>query len=393
SKEVSVAAALDALDALDAHDAHDVLDVLENAHAKKEETAHTKPIKTKPAKKAPTPPVKELIEQNTHLNADAQQQTPAKTSESHETNEAHRHPHVPDVVNEPVVFPFDDDDDRTKAKRAKSVALASDGSKAKDGHRAATGEKPVAAEESEEKNSKAVIVINIIVVIAVLIVAGFALLNFAPDTGASQLLQSGLNKIFGDHSDDKAKEETKTGTTADGAPFAEPIKDGELLVQTEIGNNYNITKISYDKKLAYKDGQKYPIESAAQSIPIKNDYWTDTGQGVLLLDQSAVGAVIRYNSKLITFVNDGDTGVLAEVLPGSAAEQTVNAYGKDVTSLGISSLSIGDVRQNGQYLYVWTKEAVSATVNGKSGQQTSTKIYQLSTSTGAMLVCDVREFD
>jgi uncharacterized Zn finger protein (UPF0148 family) len=455
SKEASVAAALDALDALDAHDAHDVLetiqasDLRENAPEKDaQESAPTPaptPIKDAPAspkdaresapkpaqtptpqkdtqEPAPTPTPTPTPQKDTptptppkDTPAPAPTPTPQKDTQkpaptstptptpakpaTPETNHTAAEdaqktdiarPHLPELVNEPVVFPFDDERDKKKDKNEKSPAPAKSD---KENEKAASTPKDDVAEGERAKGNKvAIILINVLVILAVIFVACFALLKFAPDTGAAQLLRSGINKVFNSDASVKAGQvDTPQVTNNNGTPFVAPITDGNTLVANAIdGNNYNIKKILYDKRAVFVSGTNYPIEGAAQSIPIENDYWTDIGQGALLYDESAVGAVIRYNSKLIPYVNSGETSVFQEVLPNSLAAQDLTAYSQSVKDIDILSLGIGEVRQNGEYLYVWTTETISATVNGGTGEQTTNKLYQIATITGVMLICDIK---
>ncbi|MDR2487676.1 MAG: hypothetical protein LBD12_06895 [Clostridiales Family XIII bacterium] len=298
-------------------------------------------------------------------------------------------PQMPDIVNEPIVFPFDEDDSRKKAKTAKK-------DKPKQ-------QKPTAAPKqgtrAARKRSSAAfpILFNTLIVVGLIFIICFSILKFAPGSGVAEGLRAGLNQITQvfDKSSARDLEQLPPAVpteTTEGL-FLAPEKDMGLLVQSQLRNNYNIQQVIYDSQAAYKKGASYPISGASESLPIENNFWTDFGNGPLAYDASAVAAIIRFNSKLVTYINTSDSGVFLETLASSPVERELQGNRYGLQELEILSLGIGSIRlYEHRYVFVWTVEKVrEVQAGGQPKEREVHKLYKLSTEAGAMLVEEMAE--
>jgi hypothetical protein len=165
------------------------------------------------------------------------------------------------------------------------------------------------------------------------------------------------------------------------------------LVASQLYNNINIENVVYDPNAAYRTGVAYPIDGAASSTVIENNYWTVDELGRILYDESAVATVIRYNSGLISYINNGNSGVLGEIETGSAAETKLADEAASAEHLRINMLGIGDIRQNGREFFVWTIETVTETKDGVESANVYKKLYLLTPDISVMKVRDCVTLD
>ncbi|MDR1953947.1 MAG: hypothetical protein LBQ21_05665 [Clostridiales Family XIII bacterium] len=241
--------------------------------------------------------------------------------------------------------------------------------------------------EKERKKLKGVVVIvvDILVILAVLCIGAFSILKFAPDSGIAEIINKGGDKISDiyrglmskDTTDSGADTDIDSDALTDDTGVVAPLADKDTLVASQLYNNYNIKNIVYDSNAAYVTGVDYPLFGAAESMPIENDYWTANEFGRVLYDESAVAAVIRYNSALIDYVNNKKNDVLNEIETGSDAEKTLAETTAAIENLEINMLGIGEIRQNGDDFFVWTIEMVTETRNGAAATTIYKKLYRL----------------
>ncbi|MDR0596061.1 MAG: hypothetical protein LBG50_00760, partial [Clostridiales Family XIII bacterium] len=305
--------------------------------------------------------------------------------------------HAQDIINKPVVFPFDEAPD--KGKGAQDDIFKIPDSKTPEAHKpdiegaaAKTGvaAKPQApgkpgsqpdgkTDETDKKkpNKAVVIIVDILIIIAVIAVACWVVHRFAPGTGAAELIDKGLLKVteFFGGSDPGAGADA--AANANDPNFMMPISDGAALVSSQINKNYLIADVAYDPAAKWEDGRAYNIEGAAAAKPISDDFWKDSPLGKLRYDESAVAAVIQFDSDLIEYINNRTGKVLSRIVERSAAEKNLAEIVASVKQLSIERLGIGSIRKNGDDLYVWTKETITETKAGSPVQREVSRLYRL----------------
>jgi hypothetical protein len=350
--------------------------------------------------------------------------------------------HAPDIVNKPVVFPFDDVPEKADkdmftvpasrtpeafkpdiapeasgigtatafetaagafgATAAGAGAAQTDSVFATGAAGSADASKPEdsTADKSKvprRKTSKAlVVIVDILIIVAIILAVCFALVKFVPDSGAAELIKKGFSKVTavtgigGDESAAADPEDADEETAKDDG-YIMPISDGDTLISSQLFNNYNIGEVVYDPSASWQKDVNYPIEGAAAAKPIEDDHWKDGPAGPLLYDESAVAAVIRFDSGLVEYINSKDTGLLDSIAVGSAAEQKLAKYMTSVTQISVDRLGIGNIRRNGDDLYVWTNESVTETKGGAPMQSTVMRLYRLTPDEDSYKVSDFED--
>jgi hypothetical protein len=361
---------------------------------------------------------------------------------------------APDIVNKPVVFPFDDDAEKAKdaifkvpenktpeahkpsidtpaaAKSAPSippvtstppappartgtppVSAAAVGtptasttapgtpSTAEQKPPAQTGAKETGASPSKLKHKKPpkalVVVVDILIVVVIILVACLALLKLAPDTGAAELISKAAIKIqqtlgIGGEDSSVSGDDGGSSSAADGS-YVMPISDGDTLISSQLYNNYNIKEVRYDPSASWEEGVAYTIEGAAAAKPIDDDHWSDGPQGPLLYDESAVAAVVKFDSGLVDYINSGNTDFLNNIAVGSPAEKKIAGYVASVSQISVDLLGVGNIRKNGDDLYVWTSETVTETKGGAPIQRAFKRLYLLTPDVDTYKVSDYED--
>lgn len=153
-----------------------------------------------------------------------------------------------------------------------------------------------------------------------------------------------------------------------------PLADKSALISSQLGRNKNIKEILANDTLNYQSGKNYGLADLNRSTPISNNIWTGTtNKDAVYYDAALVGALIRFDSEWIDYVNGVDKEVLDLMKPDG------KAYGNAIgfTKVGkvketFLKLEIGEIRQGANGFYVWTKETIQIEEGGKS----STKVYR-----------------
>jgi hypothetical protein len=242
------------------------------------------------------------------------------------------------------------------------------------------------APKRKKPNKAVVIVVDILVIAAVVVVVCFAILRLAPDSGVSELIWKGFSKVMQLTDADSGAAEVSASNN--NGEYVMPISDGDTLVSSQLFNNYNIGVVRYDPSASWKEGVEYPIAGADVAKPIENDLWTTNDQGQLLYDESAVAAVIRFNSELMDYIANKNVTLLNELTAGGEVEKKLADYVANVSAVNVESLGIGNIRKEGDNLYVWTNEIVTETRNGVPEQRAFMRLYLLAPGDGYFTVSD-----
>jgi hypothetical protein len=247
-----------------------------------------------------------------------------------------------------------------------------------------TKDKKSDAAVAYKRQSKAVtILLDVLVILAVLVVGAFAILKFAPDSGLGQMIGSGVDKVvalLGINAQEEAPAPNDTPEDAPTDTVVDPISDKATLVGSQLYHNKFIGTVGYDPSAYYVAGNDYGVAGASESVPIENDYWADDEMGRVLYDEQAVASVIRFCSAFVDYINNGSISIFDEVEDGSPASEKLVDEDARLERIEFQLLGIGDIRQDGNYFYVWTKETIVETVDGTSTEQVYYKVYLLDTT-------------
>jgi hypothetical protein len=308
---------------------------------------------------------------------------------------------APDIIHQPVVFPFDNDEEvkdllepqpLPEEEESLETVVAARGKKAAKKEKEGKEKKEKAPKKKERSGGIIItIIIDILIVLAVLLLACFAILKFAPDSSIGKLISKGATSFIGLVGLDKTDaDSTGEGGSTTGGGILEPNTDKVSLVRGQQYNDRsgNIEILEYDASAAYDPEVVYPLDGAADSQTIKNNYWTEDAQGPILYDETVVGAVIRFNSLLCDYINNGNGEVLADIAAGSPAETLVAETIGMLQAYEIEVLGIGDIRRTDDAFFVWTCEKVVETQANQPVERLVYKVYKLVPSGTNMQIAD-----
>lgn len=329
--------------------------------------------------------------------------------EKKEEKEEERKVVGPEIVNEPVVFPFEmkntaelepinpeQEQEKKAEQKAPEIAKPADEAKVEAKMPATKNEKNDEKESGENKDNKeskegdALIKVLVAVIIVILVLlAGIGVMKFLPQTMVGQALNNFSDVVF---NRDAQKPETENESEKQVPKADESDRNLDTVIKSQLSSvNRNIKAIPYDDSVGYDEKISYEIEGANESEPIKENFWKKSDNGDLLYDEQAVKAVIGYNSTWVGYVNDGYDDVFDYVVSGSNAEKTLKKEKSNKgTTVEFNKLGIGEVRQNGNKFYVWTKETITIKdSSGKGNEGTISQVYELEVAKDSLKILNV----
>ncbi len=331
----------------------------------------------------------------------------------------------PEIVNEPVVFPFELEDDEPEAKAVeqkkeetvqvkppveepakvevkgpeKTEPHVNTAAKADEPAKVEEPQKPVvpvtptasvsipkndvpAEEPKAKRGNKLITFLIVMIVIILILLGGIMVMKMAPNSGIGIMLNNLTESVLG------VTGSANSGDT-DTPKIVAPSQDYEALIKSQQSENRNIKEFAYGDDIGYDEKASYKIVGANNSQPIENNFWKTSKNGDILFDQQAVKTVIGFNSAWVDYLNSGDRKVFDYVVTGSEAEKVLEKekLPKDSKAVQYDILTIGEIRQNGNKFYVWTKEEI--TIINKDGTKknpTIKQLYELETKSDELLI-------
>jgi hypothetical protein len=185
-------------------------------------------------------------------------------------------------------------------------------------------------DEEEEKHSSGKVGKFIIGLLILILLTQGALLGIrwlAPDSAVAQFVDKKVQQVilFFQGDDNKS-----LNIPTDRSVAAE---DKTSLIQLQIDKNYNenIGIIKYNSTLLWNSGKKYSDTQLNKSVLLEDNKWYTKSNGTIVYyDESAVGAIISYEST--RRLAKGET---------------------------FATLEIGETRISGENLYVWVAETIT----------------------------------
>ncbi|MDR1068711.1 MAG: hypothetical protein LBL36_05650 [Clostridiales Family XIII bacterium] len=273
---------------------------------------------------------------------------------------------------------YDDRDEYYPDKKASRKAAKEEKGKKKKKTQRAAAKDDEAGDTQMSPAKWLVILMDILVVVAVLVIAAFAILKLAPDSGVAHILDQGVTKVAELFSGSDSSADDSGGSSSANDDFIAPMPNKEALVNAQAGfNNRNIAEVVYDPNAGYDSNRTYTIKGISGAKPIENDYWTTDDKGYVLYDEAAVAAVIRFNSELVSYISGQQSEIISLLETGSKEETALSNYASSVTALEFRKLGIGEILTDGTYFYVFTNETAAETRNGASIEINSSKVYKL----------------
>jgi len=312
---------------------------------------------------------------------------------------------------------FEEIEEAAETETIEVIAETESGTEAEDTEEA---EATTEAEEIEEKPGKRKITKVIITLAIIILIFEFAILgikHFAPESAAAEAIDNALvsvMEIFEKDKGDGEGEESSSGESdstldesqnSDGqagssveenaAPVvsAEPLSVDELLVNTYAVNK-NIKSITADSSLGYSAQTSYDHKDMDKTVALENNLWYTKEDGMpVYLDQSIVDTLVAFDSQWIDYVNTKDESVFYLLKTGSDAYKNC----KDFTKAGkvtkqFKSLVFGEIRASETGYYIWAKEEIETTENGKTNLSTFKWVYYMEPVDKEMKIVDYFRF-
>ena len=132
--------------------------------------------------------------------------------------------------------------------------------------------------------------------------------------------------------------------------------------------NKNIEKVVEDLALGYDSQKDYKVEGLAGSALLDNNEEKE----------KVFATLIAYNSSWIDYVHSNGRECLDYLkADGSAYRSAVNFDKVGLIEEKFEKLSIGEIRVNGDFYYVFAGEKISVTSEGVTTKSDENLIYQL----------------
>lgn len=274
---------------------------------------------------------------------------------------------------------------------------------------------------SRKKHRAGQIVLIIIAIILVFEIAILSIRFFAPDSGASRMINEtqtkvinvvtgwfhGINGLISGNdsnrdteqdSDVKNGEEEQPDSETPVVPEAPkpdpvPMADKAALVATQLHKNANIKRVANNDSLVFDSGKDYGIADLNQSKPIENNIWTEKDGQTVYYDQSIVGTIISFDSQWIDYVNSGNKAVLSLIKKDSPAYKNAVGFSKvGKIKETFNVLEIGEIRQGSDGFYVWVHEEIEITEKGVTTAKKYNWIYYLEPVDGNLNIVNYFKF-
>ncbi|MDR0350158.1 MAG: hypothetical protein LBH64_01240 [Coriobacteriales bacterium] len=135
------------------------------------------------------------------------------------------------------------------------------------------------------------------------------------------------------------------------------------LIQSQMDNNQTIAEIGYDSALTFARYPNLSTVNTSSLKPIENNLLKparEPGEVNVLYDEQIVGRVLKFNSDLVDYLNEGDTAVFNSVVAGSSAAVKLDEFAKDA-SVAFHRLALGEMRHIGQNYYLIARASYTLT--------------------------------
>lgn len=164
-------------------------------------------------------------------------------------------------------------------------------------------------------------------------------------------------------------------------PDTEPKLDlGSLVSQY----NINIKSITESPSLGYESTGEYEVEGLDKMMNVED----------LELKKAVYACLISYNSKWVDYVNTGEDKSCLDLLKadGAAYRSALNFSKIGKIKEEFESLMLGEIRHSGSEYYVFVREHIAVTEEGKTSLSAYSWLYRLEDVAGDMKILDYTAF-
>ena len=162
-------------------------------------------------------------------------------------------------------------------------------------------------------------------------------------------------------------------------------------IRKQIDKAGDILKVTEDANLKFPEYKSYGVEGADKAIVFESDLWytTDTGENKHYSTE-VVGLTMEYFAKLMDRMNKDDEAVLKLIAKDTKLMTDVQAIKADAVIVHlIKELRIGEVRKNGDNLYVIV--TINEKTNDGKDDTSYTRVLRIDTRDKQALVAEVGE--
>lgn len=168
-----------------------------------------------------------------------------------------------------------------------------------------------------------------------------------------------------------------------------PTADKTQVIASLASINKNIASITSNADVKYDENHKYNSSTVYKTEPLSSNVLFAAEDGsVSYVDEEALKALITYDSAWIDYVNNKDNSIFGVLKEGSDAYRNTKAWNAPGVTKSFNSLEIGEIRQDANGYYVWAKESISTTSNGKTTTDEYNWVYYMEPQDGKLLIVD-----
>ncbi|NCB42599.1 MAG: hypothetical protein EOM59_08260 [Clostridia bacterium] len=170
-------------------------------------------------------------------------------------------------------------------------------------------------------------------------------------------------------------------TDEDLLPVSEPEFDLGALVSKY---NKNIKSITESPTLGYESTGEYKIEGLADMGVVED----------ITLKEAVYACLISFNSKWVDYVNEGEDKSCLDLLKadGEAYRSALNFSKIGKIKEEFESLMLGEIRYIGFEYYVFVREHIAVTEEGKTSLSAYSWLYRLEDVAGELKIVDYTAF-
>ncbi len=205
-----------------------------------------------------------------------------------------------------------------------------------------------APEEPEKKGKALKIIAAILVLFVALDLVAVGILQFAPNSKAGVLIDSGYQRILQLFTGEREPEEPPV---VQQEPSLSEIAQ---LIDQKKSLGVNLATIEEDQNLLFEDGKDYGFEAFANAYTFVNKPWyTDDEGNAVSYGEDIIGTVIQYYSAWVDKINGKNDDILDFVDDASPFYSDIAALEEgEGVSYGINKLAIGEIRAGNAGFYI-----------------------------------------
>ncbi len=225
------------------------------------------------------------------------------------------------------------------------------------------------------------IILALLIILLVIEIAVIGIKILFPESKAGEFVDEYITKTIdlfkgGDSEDTEAVDESNVDT--DQNVRNKPDKDlsGIIAENEDLNSAGTIGAIAYSSNLKFSKDADYEDDAIVKSKPISDNVWYSEGNRYFYYDESTVENMINYEVQKLNLINNQDDSVLKMVKKDSELYEALS-NSEGTVKEELLELNIGEIRKEGDTVFVWVEEKVKTTQNGKANERERQRVYSM----------------